>query len=237
MARTSLDIREQFQRVLGRDARPDEIQFLGKFIDQNELSLFEVGEIIGGLPEARQQQDVAQRQELQQGLAQDDERILGMAEDRITRNFLKQGRPGSSGRIAAFADAAQNLASQRQKESLNLMMNQFNMQSKLSLGQASQARGRGQDIRQDRVNRERQMEDFRMNEALFNRQLRSQGIRNLQSSLTNAGIGLASKGLGAGFAAGMGGIGLPGLGQEGFDPKNTFGSRFGQAWSGPRRKA
>lgn len=199
-----------FGQFLGRQATDAEFNFLRNFVEKDELSEFEVGEIVQGLPEAQQrrfQSDISQAREI---LGASDQDLLTDAQDFIQSQFAKQGRSGSSGRLAAFANAARDLAIERQRQLAQFALPQLQGMSQGVGQQALGSRQRGFDIRQDRLNRARQLEDFDIQQKSVQGLLRQQGIQNMQQGLMNAGIGLGSTALKGGLGAGFGS--LTGLG-------------------------
>ena len=188
-----MPIKEQFQSVLGRTPTADEEKFFQKFIDEQDLSAYEIGQILQSSPEAQQSRLKTQGAEYEGLLAQADERSLGQAQNSITQKMLGQGRQTSgSGYAGAYFSAARDLASARQNKMADFygsgMQNIGNTYS--SQGQSALGQGYGQ--RQAKQDRAWALEDYYRQQNDFNNYLRGQSTRNLQGSLTNAGIGLGT---------------------------------------------
>lgn len=190
-------LQDQFTRLLGREPRQDELDFFKKFIDQGELTEFEVGQILQSTPEFQQTQLRTQGQELGQQLAQGDERILGRAADQIQSRFRRQGRAGSSGESAQFAQTAGNLAAQRQQQLAGFFGQGLGGIRQLGVQQGLGAQERGFGVRSDLLNRSRQLEDFRLERQSFEDQLSTQNRRNRQNAFLQAGLNLPGQLLGA----------------------------------------
>ena len=118
---TTKDIREQFQRILGRDPRESEIAEFIKFTNtgaaETRLGAEDVGRIIEGLPEARMGQLTRYGGEYGKQLAQGDTDLLSRAQTQLTGDFARQGRQTtSSAYVSAYANAARDLALNRQNK-------------------------------------------------------------------------------------------------------------------------
>lgn len=206
------EISQQYQRVLGRDARSDELEFFKKFMKDNDLTSFEVGQILEGLPEAQEATVRRQGAEIEPMLAASDERILGRASDTIQGNFRRLGRPGSSGYAGAFAQAARDLALSRQGELAQFYTGQLPQVREQAFGLGGQAQSRGFGLRDERRNRAYQIEDFYRMQDSYRDLMRTQNRYGLQSALTGAGIKLGTQvisnflpGLSGGKSGGFGG--------------------------------
>ncbi len=98
MAYSRKNLSETFRKYLGRNPSDQEAEYLQDFLAKNELSGFEVDEIIQGLPEAQQRRLPQVAGQYGQMLAAGDEDILGRAQSMIGSRFAQMGRSGSSGR-------------------------------------------------------------------------------------------------------------------------------------------
>lgn len=211
-------IEDQFRSILGRDPSQAESAFFKKYMDTGDISEFEVGQYLEGLPErqeSRFQKDLGQYGQM---LGQYDTSVLGKAADIARSRQVQMGRGESSAFGAQIAQAGQNLAQSRQP-----LLAQFYQQGRAGIGQdylqrsyGAQNRAYGLQDTRDAYNRS--VADYYRQKNDEQDALRGQSSRNLQSSLLGAGLGLVSGigggylgGLagGAGFAKGLGGMGGP----------------------------
>lgn len=185
-------IKALFKQSVGRDPRPDELDYLTKFVDEGGLQPFEANQIAQGLPEAQNRQLQQYGGQYEQALAGADQRIMGQAGDQLTSMFAQQGRPRSSGYTAAFANAARDLAIQRQPQIANFYGQGYgNIMG--NYGQMAQgATNRGYGLRDEQRKRAWEIEDYYRKKNDTQDFLNMQGTRNLQGSLTNAGINVAA---------------------------------------------
>jgi len=215
MAKNDRAIREQFMRVLGRDARPDEIEFFNGFLAENDLTPFDVGEIIAGHPEAQQTRLNQQTDQYGQMLGKYDDQILGQAQKTLQGQFARMGRPSSTGYTAAFSNAARDVAMARQGQlaqfyggGLQGLQNQY-----MAAGSSQVPRALG--LRDERRQRGWAIDDYYRAQNDYNSAMRGQSTRNLQGSLLNAGINLAARGAAALGTKGMSEFGQAGAQQSG----------------------
>lgn len=208
------DIGEQFTRILGREPRKDEIDFFDKFIKENNLQPYEIGQILQSSPEYQNKlaetQQGKQLSEFQNLLGFGDQQILGQAQDMLTGQFARQGRAGSSGYVSAFANAARDLALNRQNSLANFygatvpgINNQLRGIS-LEQGQAGLARGFG--LAAEKRQRGYDLEDFYRNIRLAQEGANAR-LRSSRAGAFGRGIGgLVGTGIGA-YAGSFGGPG------------------------------
>ncbi len=229
MAMDDRAIREQFQNLLGRDARPDEVQVFNEFMRENDLQPYEIGQIIQSHPEYQTKLLTQQGAQYSDLLGKSDEMILGKAQDQIRGDFTRMGRPNSSGYGAAFAGAAGDLAAQRQQQLASFYGGGYGGIRSLAAGQGQGALQRGYGLRDERRHRGWELTDYARMRDDYNSNLKTQSRRNLQSGLLNAGVNLAARGAAAmasgGTAGGMGGsASSPGLtGGGGLNLNDPYG--------------
>lgn len=234
MAMDDRAIREQFQRILGRDARPDEIQVFNEFMRDNDLTPFEIGQAVQGLPEYQNRLLEQQGQQYKGYLDANDDYTLGKAQSQIQSQFARMGRPSSSGYTSAFANAAKDLAAMKQDRLAQFYGGGFGNIRALAAGQGEGATQRGYGLRDERRQRGWAIDDYYRAKNDNADALRGQGVRNLQGSLLNAGINLAARGTAALATKGMsefggGGGGLTSAGAEPYNP----GARFNYGYKQP----
>ena len=107
-------VAQQFVQVLGRQARPEELDYFTKFLNEGSIQPHEVGQALQGLPEYQDALMRKQGGEYENLLAAGDARILDRAGGQITAQLARQGRSGSSALESGLAQAAGGLAQQRQ---------------------------------------------------------------------------------------------------------------------------
>ena len=230
MAISYADIKEQYQRILGRDPRPSEVEEFQKMERESpaplQLGAEGIGRILESLPEAR----IGQLQKYGKGyegeLAKSDQFQLGQAEDYLRSSFAQQGRQTtSSAYVSAFANAARDLAMNRQAQ-LSGFYGQgygdiFGQQG--ATGLAERARGIANVAGE--VDYGRQKSIYYQQKNNFNDYLNAQNRRNRNRAMVGAGMGLAGAGLGLGLGAGAGlaGASLIGAGGLGAGLGGAFG--------------
>lgn len=198
-------LQEQFKSVLGRSPTADETEFFQKFIKEENLTPYEIGQILQSTPEAQQSRMKTQGAEYESLLAGADERALGQAQDQITQRMLGQGRQTSgSGYAGAYFSAARDLASARQNKMADFYGGGIQNVNQTYSSQGQSALGQGYGQRQAKQDRAWALEDYYRQQNDFNNYLRGQSTRNLQGSLMNAGLGLATTGLTGGMGAAFG---------------------------------
>lgn len=118
-----------------------------------------------------------------------------------------------SGYVNAFAQAAQNLASQRQSTLANYYGSGFNNLMGQELNRGNQTYGQGVGSQEAGVQRNWSIADYYRQKDDYQGALHQQGVRNLQGSLLNAGVGLGGQ---LGFGAAYGGANAASGGPGGF---------------------
>lgn len=239
MPLTENDINQQFQKVLGRTATSSEIQDFLRFGGTGyiDLSAEDVGNILQGFPEVRQKQLESFGGQLEQRLGAGDTTLLGKAQDLLTQQFAQQGRSGSSGYISAFANAARDLALQRQQTLANFygggLQQIFGETGQRASGTRALGVGSLEAAKQRQFSLEDQASEraFQLNylnklNAFKQSQSRRGGIGSIFGGLAGAGLGLALAptgfgGLGALLGAQFG-QGLGGLFSSSQTPAPTF---------------
>lgn len=211
-------IEEQFRNILGREPSQAELNYFRKYMDTGDISEFEVGQYLEGLPERQEKRFQGQLGQFGQMLGQYDTAVLNKATDIARSRQVQMGRGESSAFGAQIAQAGQNLAQSRQP-----MLAQFYQQGMSNIGQnylqrSYGAQERAYSLADQREAYNRSVQDYYRQKNDEQDALRGQSSRNLQSSLLGAGLGLVSGGVGgylgglaggAGFARGIGGFGQP----------------------------
>jgi hypothetical protein len=222
MAFDKQDIRDQFQRILGRDPRQSEIDDFMRFASTGgvDLSAEDVGKIIGGTREARESDLRRTGREFGTELARSDENILQQAESQLRSRLAQQGRNISgSPFVNAFANASRDLAQARQNTIAGFLGSGFQDINRGAFTQAQQRQAFGQG--QQSLAREQQ---FAMQSQVLGRDIQEGQLNALkrQSNL-KAGLGL---GLGA-IGAGLGSMGGLAGARFGFQAGSQVGSALG----------
>ena len=209
MAQSIID---QFQRVLGRAPRPDEVSYFTKFLNEETLSPLEIGQILQSSPEYQQTLLKRQGQEYEGYLAASDAHNLGRAQEDITSQYRNLGRPDSSGVAGAFASAAKDLAARRQDALASFYGGGLQNISGAYSQQGQGAQQRGYALTDRRQQRAWDLEDYYRQRDDYNAAMKSQSGMNLKNQLIGGAFSLASSGIG-GYASGAGlkaGLGLLG---------------------------
>ena len=203
-------IADQFQRVLGRAPREDELNYFYRFLFEESLSPNEIGQILESSPEyqtkLQQGQQAQQLQEFQGLLGAGDRQVLGQAQDLLTGQFAKMGRSGSSGYVSAFANAARDLALQRQNQLAGFYASTVPGRqaalSNLAIGQGQQAFGGALNTRAYNIGRENELSDFYRAQDQYNDALNQHRRGSRAGAIGRAVGGLAGAGIGSFFPGG-----------------------------------
>lgn len=153
-------LNEQFQQLLGRPITQDEFKYLGKFMDEGNLSGHEIGSAIQSLPEYQQSQLDRNATAYGNKLNEQNSAILDQAAAATNSQFANIGRPVSSAMAASVAQAGGQLAQQRSSALAQFYANglQTNMGNQYSQGQNALQRGYG--LRDETRQRGYQIEDY-----------------------------------------------------------------------------
>ena len=202
MAISYADLVQSFQRTLGRPPRGDEADFFLKQAEKNNLSAFEIGEILSGAPEAQRaqtQQDIRGYRDI---ASESDAYTLGKAQESLEAKFRGMGRSASgSAYAAAFADVAQKLAAQRSSQLADLYRQRSGASAGAEAERSTGLRQLGYDLDKERRQRAYALEDFYMSRDLQNdymnqvrRSRRGAAIGQMAGMAAGAGIGFAASG-------------------------------------------
>jgi hypothetical protein len=196
---------DQFQRVLGRAPRPDEISYFTKFINEETLSPYEIGQVLQSTPEYQST----------------------MLKKQGQGQFRRLGRPDSSGYAGAFAGAAKDLAASRQASLAQFYGGGLQTAQANVYGQGMGAIGRGNQLTDRRQQRAWDLEDYYRQKEDYLGAMKAQSGLNLKSQLIGGGIGILG-GAASGYAGGLGlASGLKSLGGaatnfQGYMPERGF---------------
>lgn len=223
---TNDEIAQQYLSVLGRAPTDAELKQFRQFSDSGDtpLTAADIGEIIGGLPEAQEKSLNRYGSDLENRLAGSDQRTLDLAGKSLTQQFTQMGRGGagndSSAYVNAFASAARDLALSRQSQLASYYGQGYqglmNQRSALSTG-----------LRQQGVNSINSANDWNRQLDMWNRNhdyAEDQKNRASRQNRAGVAIGLGTTALGAAL-----GGGLAGASGSGF---NLAGARFGSQVGG-----
>lgn len=219
-------IKQLYQQYLGRPATDQEVNYLDQFAQAGHIQPFQLGQIIQGLPEYQNKALGQYGQQYSDQLGQSDNRLLNLAKQSITQDFAQNGRSnfdpgnasyGSSGFYGAFANAAQNLATQRQSALSSFYGGGYNNILGAQQGQGNNQLGIGQQRIQGDLDYSRSIADYYRQANDYNGYLNQQHRLNNQS----AALGIGGALLGAGIGGSYGGIGGARLGAG-------IGSLFGK---------
>lgn len=198
----STDIQSQFVRVLGREARPDEIEYFKQAVDKGDLSPYEVGEILTGTQEYQTRLLSTQGQDYTRLLAANDSDVLRRAEDQISGSLARQGRGGSSSYTAAFANAARDLAIARQSQLGDFYKARLGGLANQGVQGSLMARGRAAGLADETRQRQYDLQDF-YRQANYNRDWLDYMDRQNRRKSEGAFLGsIAGGALGLGLSGG-----------------------------------
>lgn len=248
MAFTENDIKEQYQSTLGRAPTAAEVSDFMRY-NQNpyvDLGITDIQQILRGHPEAQESQLGRMGGLYSNALAQNDATVLGRAQEQLQGSFAAQGRQFTgSPYVAAFAQAAQNLAMQRQQTLANFYGQGYQNILGSTRGQAENAYGNAfgayQGGRQTDRLHQYALSDYYTKSNDFQDALRGQSRRNFGQSVAGgiggllggaAGFAVGGPALaGAGLAAGSKlGSGLAGGGSDSSLPQGNI-MATGSGWS------
>lgn len=216
-------IQDYFKEYFGRDATPDELNYYNKFISQEGMTPYEVGQSLQATPEYQNKLFQQQIPQLEQMYARNDERMLGQAGDALARRFAQQGRTTTgSGYTQAYMNAARDLAARRNTQLADFYQGGLNQMRQIPYAQGQGATQRQYGIRDSNTDWQRQLQMYQLQKSDYdnylnqaNRRARNQGIGSLVGSGLGAAAGFAMPGAGP-FAAYLGSQMGSGLG-------STFG--------------
>jgi hypothetical protein len=181
------DVNRQLQLLLGRDATADEISFFDKFIQQEGLTPYEIGQAIQSMPEYQSRALNRDMASYGAELAKSDEGILNQAAAIGQSRFAQLGRPVTSAQAGALAQAGQNLAQQRQSALAAFYGQGLNVKRSLGQSQGQGALERGYGLRDEAREREYQLQDRNYMKEMYDqytaRQARAQRSGALGSTL------------------------------------------------------
>jgi len=208
------DLTGQFKESLGRDPKPEELDYFLKFVKEGQLQPYEVSQILKSTPEYQTNLQKTQTEELQGQLTKYDEQLLGQAQSQLTGQYRQMGRPFTSAYDNAFAQAAQQLAMNRQPFMTQYLAGQQgNLQSQY-MGAGQAAIGRGYGLRDETRQRGYALEDYYRQADYYNNLMNQQNKWNKNQALFGAGgafLGAGIGGMGGGMAGAELGAGLGGL--------------------------
>ena len=216
-------VTDAFQRELGRTPTQAESDFFVKqwqgYGGRGQLSPYEMQQYVASTPEAQLQGLNKYAGLYGQQLGASDQYTLGQAQNQLMGQFRAQGRPTSSGYIAAFASAAQNLAAQKQQQmaqfyggGLQDVMSNQQQTGQLALGRAQSLQDQQRQFEQNSSLAQQQyyqqQNDYQnmLNQA--NRQQKTSALMGLAGTALGAGIGGAVGGWGGAYLGGQLGGGL-----------------------------
>ena len=210
MAINSSRLEAAFTQYLGRPPKPDELAFFSKQAQDNDLSEFEIGEILQGSPEAQRTRATQDVRGYADTLGQYDQEVLGKASQTLEAKFRGQGRSASgSAYAAAFAQTAQNLAMSRQNQLADLYRSRLDAAAGTESQQAGKLRQRGYDLTDRRQERAYELQDFYMGRDAYNTQLNQINRQRRNQSFGQLG-GAAIGGAFGGFPGAIAGSSIGG---------------------------
>jgi len=194
-----------WKQTLGRTPTPQELAYIGKFLDEGGIGEYEASLIAQQLPEFQSKLMEQNTDRLGARLAASDQDILGRAAAASNSQFASLGRPVTSAQSAQVASAGAQLAQNRQAlladfygKNLSHLQNSYAAQ-----GQGALERAYG--LRDETRQRKYQIEDRNYMNDMYQNYLNQQRRNQRAGALGSiAGIGLGA-GLGAALApTGMG---------------------------------
>lgn len=151
---------QQFLRVLGREARPDELDGLMQFMADDRVSPDEIGQILQGTPEYQRAQLEKDTTAFGGRLNAQNADILNQAGAAAQSRFAGLGRPNTSALGASVMQAGGQLAQSRQSALANFYGQGLQRASDLQAQQGTAARNRGYGIVDEKRQRGYQIEDY-----------------------------------------------------------------------------
>lgn len=203
------EIDRGFASALGRAPSESERAYFGRMLEGGFLDASEIGDFLQSHPEAQRRNLDRDAGAYEARLGANDSTILNKGADVLAGRFATQGRTGSSGYLAAFANAARDLSMARQERVTSFYGGGLQNIQQATLGRSQMLQGRADSRMAGRDARAQGMEDYYRQRDDFNSQMQDQSRRNLQGALTNAAIQLPISAAGAylgglGYAKGLG---------------------------------
>lgn len=197
---------QMFNQMLGRPATKAEHDFLTPYVNNGQISNYEIGQYLQGTPEAQQARLGQQQGQFQNLLTQNNQQILNQAANTANGQFAQNGRQWSSGQGNSILQAGQQLASQQSPMiAQNYMAGQSGLNDLYS-NYGNNALNRTYNLADSQTAYNRAMQSYYNQQNDFNNYLGGQQTRNMQSGLFNAGISIPGQVIGA--AGRMGKLGF-----------------------------
>jgi hypothetical protein len=207
---------EQLASLLGRGLNPAETDFVKKLMTDGEISEFEAGQYLSGLPEFQQRLLDNQATALEGRLAGSDEAVLGRAAKVANSQFAGLGRNVTSAQSASVLQAGGDLAQQRQSLLAQFYgQGQQNIQNNY-LNRSQSALERAYQNRDSAVAFGRQNFMYDRYKRDYEDQIKTQSRRNLQAGLWGA-LGQMPGQLAKAYAAGGSGMPAPQQQPQGYE--------------------
>lgn len=221
------DIAAQFQSILGRTPTQAEVDYLGKFITEGSLQAHEIGQILQSTPEFQNTQLQKNTQQFGETLRGQDQGILDQAAATAQSRFAGLGRPVTSAMGAQVMQAGGQLAQSRQSALASFYGQGLQNNAALSQMGGQGALDRGYGLRDERRQRQYQLEDMNKYQDIYNSYLDRQGRAQRAGAIGQLG--------GMALGAGLGALAGPALGSSA--GKAAFygmqaGGGFGQTLGG-----
>ncbi len=230
---TQKQIADAFQAELGRAPTGAEISYfmqMGQGVGgMGQMSPYEAQQSLMATPEAQERTLGRYAGLYGQQLGQSDAYMMGQAGNQLQGQFRRMGRGSSTGYISAFAQAAQNLAMNRQTQMAQFYGQGLGgvMQNRAQTGQTAMENIYGQQQGQIQFGRDQDLAN--RNYARQMDYANTQRRQGMQSGLINAGIGLAGTIAGGAIWGGLGAaVGGAGAGMIGRYKSGELQGNYGQ---------
>lgn len=196
-------VNQIFSQSLGRNATQAEHDFFKPYVEQGYLSPYQIGQYLGGTPEALQSRLGKQQQGFSDALTANNSKVLSQAADAANASFAQNGRQFSTGQGNAVLQAGQQLAAEQSPMIANFYGQGQQGLNDLYAGTGASALNRGYGLQDAYTQRAWQQEDYARQQADFGNYLNTQNRMNLQNGLWMAAANLPGQALGAAGRKGL----------------------------------
>ena len=224
------DAARQILSLLGRSATPEEVAYFNKFIADEGVTPYEIGQMVQSSPEYQGKQLDQNATAYMDKLNASNADILGMAGAQAQSRFASLGRPATSAQAGALGQAAQNLAMSRQNSLAAFYGQGLQNNAAMAASQGMNAQNRAFGLRDERRQRQYQIEDYYRQQNDYQNSKNSMSGWNaitpeygVGTLAALAGKAMAAKAGASSGAPPTGGGGLVGSGYGYTAPRNSYG--------------
>lgn len=202
---------DQLGSILGRALNPAELDFVKKLMTDGQISEFEVGQYLSGLPQQQQKLLDSQTDAFSGRLGQSDDAILGRAAKQIDSRYSGLGRNTTSAQAASLMQAGGALAQNRQSQLADFYGRGLSQIQGNQAAYGQNALARAYQNRDSAVAFGRQNYMYDRYKRDYEDQINTQNRWNLQSGLIQGGLKLGATAAGAALGGPIGGAAGSGL--------------------------